>query len=185
MLLRGSHDKVGHPGEVFLLEMNIAEGVIGMSVESGGDEDELGFELLDGRKPVAFYCLSKSGSFGAGFEGGIDDIRSFKVVVAMGVVGVLKAGSDEDCRGVLEDVDRSVSVMNIEVKDSHPFHFLMGQGSGCSHCDIVVKAEPHSGVVFSMVSRRSCTGEDASAFPGKDEIDCFFQGSGGQAGGGE
>lgn len=181
----GSYEKVGHPGKVLLLEVDVAEGVIGMGIKPGRDKDELGLEFFDGRQPVTLDGLSEFGSLSAGCQGGIDDIGPFKVVVAVRVVGVLKAGSDEDCRSVLEDVDCAVSMMNIEIKDGYPVHFFMGEGSGSAHCDIVVKAEPHSGVVFGMVSRWSGAGKGAVPFPGKNEVDCFFQCTGGQPGGGE
>ena len=181
----GSHEKVGYPGKVFLLEVNVAKGVIGMGIKSSGDKDELGLEFFDGREPVALDRFSESGPSGACYEWSIDDVRSLQVVVAVGVVGVLKAGSDEDCRSVLEDVDGAVSVMNIEIKDGHPLHFFMGKGSSSAHCDIVVKAESHSSVVLGMVSRWSSAGENALSFPGKNKVDGFFEGSGGQPGGGE
>lgn len=136
--------------------------------------------MLDGRKPVALDRFPKPGSLSAGYKGRIDDIGAFEIVVAVGVVGVLKAGSDEDCRSVLEDVDGAVSMMNIEIKDGYPFHFFMGESCGSTHCDIVVKAEPHPSVVFGMVPRWPGAGEDTFALPGQDEIDGFFEGPGGQ-----
>lgn len=185
MLLGRSDDKFGYPGEVFLLELDVTEGIIGVCIESGGDEDELGSEPVQGREPVTFDGLAETGAAGACRKWRVDDVGALQVKVAMGVMWVLEAGSDEDLRGVLENINRAVSMVHVEIQDSDPLDILMSKGGGGAHGDIVVKAESHAGVMLCMVAGRPGAGKNPPGLPGEDEVDRFFDGTGGELGGRE
>jgi hypothetical protein len=72
-------DELRDPGEVVFVEVNVTEGIGGVGIEAGGDEEDLWLEGRDGGGPVAFDGLAEGGSVGAGAERSVDEVGAAEI----------------------------------------------------------------------------------------------------------
>src|SRR6201987_5329866 len=67
------HQLARHPAEIFSLEVEGGEGIAVMRIEAGGDDDELGCELLQSWKDAALECSAELRAAIFGRERRVDD----------------------------------------------------------------------------------------------------------------
>lgn len=79
--------------------------------------------------------------------------------------------TEQDAWIILENILRSVPVMDIPINDSDTLHAMMMLRMTRRNRNIVEKAEPHRGGTLSVMSRRAGRDEHIVCNAGKDIID--------------
>ena len=114
---------------VRLDQIDVAQRIAVMGVETGRDDDEIGRERLDARQDHGLHRLAEGFAAVARPERRIDDLVMLAALAdrsGAGIVRHLMGGSVHDGRIVPEDVLRAVAVMDVEIDDRDPLGAVRG-----------------------------------------------------------
>ena len=133
--------------EVGVGEGELAEGVVEVGVEAGGDQDEFGFEVVEFRFVAGGEFVEDFGVAGAGGEGGVEGVAEaapgagFVAAAGAGVEGRLVGGEEEDGVVVVEGVLGAVAVVDVPIDDEDFADAIFFLGVAGGDGDVVEDAE--------------------------------------------
>ena len=90
----------------------------------------------------------------------VDNVWAVYIMHTARVVGVLKAGADQNFRYVLAKINGSIAVVDVEIQYGHPAHVRASNGIDGRDGHAVEQAKPHRSAQLRMVSRWPHRAED-------------------------
>ena len=84
---------------------------------------------------------------------------------------MLKGGAKEGPHVVLENFFSTIAVVHVEINDGHPVKAVYLQCMSRTYSNIIVQAEPHGSIAFSVVSGRPYATEGIFHFTVHYQID--------------
>ena len=154
-------DLLGHVREPLFAEQEIAQGILPMSVESGGDEHQLGGEGIGGGENLFLEDGSVFGIARSGLHRQIQGKTlsfpspSLRRRSGAGIERILVETDEQDGRIFLEDLLRAIPVVEVPVEnqDAPVAMLLLGVSSRDGNC--IEEAKPHCGIGPGMVAGRT------------------------------
>ncbi len=161
-------DQAGHLGEMFGFQQLVPKGIQTMGIEARGNEQKIGGEKLQlghDHAPDRVGPLVRAASrrhlhvqVGVTFSPFVGKSRSRKL-------GVFVQADEEHRVIIIKGVLRAITVMDIEIKNSHPVRFGYIADPSCRDGDVVEHAEPHRVVGLGMMPRGGASGQRRSRTP--------------------
>ena len=116
-----------------------------MRIESSGDEEQVGREIVERRQYLGEIGLAHRRPAAPRLQRAVDDIAH------AGLAGVTGAGKQrhfvargiKDAGIVLEDILRPIAVMHVEIDDRHPLRPIFPLRLPCRDSNGIDQAKPH------------------------------------------
>lgn len=166
--------RAGDPGKVRLVQHEPGEGIGGMGIEPGRDEDQLGREILDPGQ----HMIRHRGAEGPPVRP-VGQRHVHHVVVGARLVRGPGAGierplvgrAEQDSCVILDQVLGAVAVVNVEIDDRHAGQAMVIQRVPRRDGDRPEQAEAHGDLALGMVTGRAHRGKGVADLPGQDHVD--------------
>ena len=167
-MLRGAlHQLAGRPVEIVLVEVDLGQRIAVMRVEAGGNDDQVGPEIVERRQDARVERLAEQVAAGAGRQRRVDDVAGAGLVLGAGA-GIerhLVGRAVEHRRVVPEDVLGAVAVMDVPVDDGDPLGAVLLLRMAGGDRGIVEQAKTHRGRALGVVAGRPRRDEDVVGRP--------------------
>ncbi len=173
------NNAVGNPFKVGLIELQLGEGICPVSIKPCRDQDEIWPMRCQRRPPVPVDGPTEARAASARGQRCVDNVGAVYIMHTARVVGVLKAGADQNLRNVLAKIHSAVAVVDVEIQYGHPAHVRASQGIDGRDRYAVEQAKPHRSAQLSMVSRWPDRAEDTVRLPRQHVGHTLPDGSGG------
>ncbi len=155
---------LGDPGEIGLGQANLRQRVPDMGIETDGDEEEVGREIVERRQDATFEGVAENFAAVAWLQRRIEDVADagFAERACTGKERHLMRRAVEQLLIGPERGLRAVAVMHIEIDHGHSLGAVLGARMERSDGDIIEKAEAHGarrlGMVPGGTHRAECVG---------------------------
>ena len=180
----GLHDFMRQPGVVGLVQARVAEGVVAVCVETGGEQDQLRFEGAQARQPFVADGMAEFAAAAAFGQGCIETVAVLRQgMVVVGIQPVLTQAQQQDVGLSVQDFFAAVSSVHIEIQYGDPLQVVPRNGVHGGDGRVVDEAEAAALFAFGMMSGRAGGAKGVAYFAGQDEIDGFYHGACGDSGG--
>ena len=168
--VRHLHDPVRHPAVEPGAEVDLAQGIVPVGVEPGGDDDEFRLEVVHGRQDLfhergLVVRITAAGAHGTVHSGAPAFANAgFRPGAGAGIEGILVGADEQHRRVLLECMLSAVAVMNVPVQDHDLVQAVARLQVARQDGYVVQDAEAHGLVILCMVAGRSHQGEAVADF---------------------